>query len=62
MDTVMSEQTNYCTMKGLGWAFLILVGFILFVPMAMTYASVGHDEYARYCKMTPVLLCFGVSE
>ena len=36
----MSE--NYCTTKGLGWAFLILVGFILFVPMAMTYASVGH--------------------
>ena len=45
-----------------GWAFLILVGFILFVPMAMTYASVGHDNYARYCKMTPVLLCFGVGE
>lgn len=56
----MSE--NYCTTKGLGWAFLILVGFILFVPMAMTYASVGHDDYARYCKMTPVLLCFGVGE
>ena len=59
---VMSEQTNYCTMKGLGWATLILVVFILFVPMAMTYASVGHKDYARYCKMTPVLLCFGVGE
>ena len=56
----MSE--NYCTTKGLGWAFLILLVFILFVPMAMTYASVGHKDYARYCKMTPVLLCFGVSE
>jgi len=60
MDKLMSE--NYCTTKGLGWAFLILLVFILFVPMAMTYASVGHKDYARYCKMTPVLLCFGVSE
>ena len=56
----MSE--NYCTTKGLGWATLILVGFILFVPMAMTYASVGQADYARYSKMTPVLLCFGVGE
>ena len=56
----MSE--NYCTTKGLGWAFLILVGFILFVPMAMTYASVGHDDYGKYCKMTPILPCLGVGE
>jgi|TARA_B100000035_G_C20877653_1_gene499076 hypothetical protein len=58
----MSEQTNYCTTKGLGWAFLIVSAFILLVPMGMTYASVGHDDYARYCRMTPVLLCFGVGE
>ena len=56
----MSE--NYCTTKGLGWATLILVVFILFVPMAMTYASVGHEDYARYCKMTPILPCFGIGQ
>ena len=56
----MSE--NYCTTKGLGWATLILVIFILFVPMAMTYASVGHEDYARYCKMTPILPCFGIGQ
>ena len=56
----MSE--NYCTTRGLGWATLILVGFILFVPMGMTYASVGHDDYGKYCKMTPILPCFGVGE
>ena len=33
----MSEQTNYCTTKGLGWAFLIVSAFILLVPMGMTY-------------------------
>ena len=56
----MSE--NYCTTRGLGWAFAILAFFILFVPMGMTYAMVGHSDYVRYCKMTPVLLCFGADE
>ena len=41
---------NYCTTKGLGWAFLIVAGFIYFVPVGMTYATVGHDDYSRYCK------------
>ena len=60
MDTTMSD--NYCTTKGLGWAFLILFIMILGVPMAITYLSVGHKEYGRYCKMTPILFCFGVKE
>ena len=56
----MSGQTNYCTMKGLGWAFLIIAFFIVAVPIGMTYASVGHEDYGRYCTMTPLLPCFGV--
>lgn len=56
----MSE--NYCTTKGLGWAFLIVAGFIYFVPVGMTYATVGHDDYSRYCKQTPLLPCFGIGE
>ena len=58
----MSEQTNYCTTKGLGWAFLILTAFIVIVPIGMTYISVGHEDYARHCKMTPLLPCCGISE
>ena len=33
----MSE--NYCTTRGLGWAFLIVAGFIYFVPVGMTYRN-----------------------
>ncbi len=56
----MSE--NYCTTKGLGWAFLIILFVMVGVPIAATYASVGHEEYARYCNMTPLLPCFGIGE
>ena len=58
----MSEQTNYCTMKGLGWAFLIVTFFIVVLPWGVTYATVGHDGYARHCKMTPLLPCFGIEK
>ena len=51
--------TNYCTTKGLGYAFAIVAFFILVVPMGMTYAMVGHEDYMRYCNMTPLLPCFG---
>ena len=56
----MSE--NYCTTKGLGWAFLIILFVMAGVPIATTYAMVGHEEYARYCNMTPLLPCFGIGE
>ena len=29
----MSEQTNYCTTKGLGWAFAVCVFIIVGVPV-----------------------------
>ena len=48
--------------KGLGWAILIITFFVVCVPWGMTYIMVGHDDYARYCKMTPVLPCFGVGK
>ena len=53
----MSE--NYCTTKGLGWAFLIVAVHYLPAKMGMTYAMVGHEDYARYCKMTPSPLLWG---
>ena len=58
----MSEHKNYCTTKGLGYDFIILLFFILIVPIGVTYASVGHNDYARYCKMTPLLPCLGIKE
>tara|TARA_B100000767_G_scaffold237526_1_gene231782 strand:- start:43 stop:213 length:171 start_codon:yes stop_codon:yes gene_type:complete len=56
----MSE--NYCTTKGLGWAFLIILTVMVGVPIATTYVGVGHDDYTRYCKQTPLLPCFGMAK
>tara|TARA_B100000575_G_C22595878_1_gene373400 strand:- start:177 stop:341 length:165 start_codon:yes stop_codon:yes gene_type:complete len=43
----MSEQTNYCTLKGLGWAFLIIAFFIVVVPVLLV-------DNAKYCKQSIV--------
>ena len=56
------NMNNYCTTKGLGWAFLIITFFIIVFPWGITYATVGHNDYARYCKMTPLLPCFGIEK
>ena len=53
----MSE--NYCTTKGLGWAFLILTFFIAGVPILMLMAMVGLEDYARYCNLN-IMPCFGL--
>jgi hypothetical protein len=55
----MSE--NYCTTRGLGWAFLIILFVMVGVPIASTYAMVGSEDYIRYCNMTPLLPCFGAN-
>jgi hypothetical protein len=54
----MSE--NYCTTKGLGWAVLIIVLMLTAVPVLMTLAMVGPDDYARYCKPAIHLPCLGI--
>jgi len=46
----MSEQTNYCTTKGLGWAFLIIAFFIVGVPLLMV-------DNAKYCKQS-IIPCY----
>ena len=55
----MSEQTQYCTTKGLGWAFLIITFVIVGVPILMLMAMVGLEDYARYCNLN-ILPCFGL--
>ena len=42
----MSEQ--YCTTKGLGWAFLVCVIFILGVPVGMWLALEGLSWYEKF--------------
>lgn len=56
----MSEQTNYCTTKGLGWAFLVIVLMIAVVPVLMTMMMVGLEDYGRYCNLN-ILPCFGLN-
>jgi len=58
---MMSEQTNYCTTKGLGWALLIIVLMLTALPVLMTLAMVGVEDYAKYCNMAIHLPCFGLN-
>ena len=60
MAASMSEQTNYCTTKGLGWAFLVIVLMIAVVPVLMTMMMVGLEDYGRYCNLN-ILPCFGLN-
>ena len=54
----MSE--NYCTTKGLGWAVLIIVLMFTAVPVLMTLAMVGTEDYAKYCNQAIHLPCLGI--
>ena len=56
----MSENTYYCTMKGLLPAFLIIVFIIIGIPILVLMSMVGLEEYARYCNIS-WLPCFGIS-
>ena len=48
----MTEQ--YCTTKGLGWAFIICAFFILGVPVLMWLALEGADWYTKFDLMNPM--------
>jgi len=48
----VSEQ--YCTTKGLGWAFLICAFFIIGVPILMWLAVEGSDWYEIFKMMNPI--------
>jgi len=56
----MSEQTNYCTTKDLGKAFLVIAFMIIGVPILALMAMVGLEDYAQYCNQS-WLPCFGIS-
>jgi len=45
---------NYCTTKGLGWAFVICSFLILGVPVLMWLALEGADWYTKFDLMNPM--------
>jgi len=49
---VMSEQ--YCTTKGLGWAFLTCAFLIVGVPVLMWLALEGSSWYETFSMMNPM--------
>ena len=57
----MSEQTQYCTTKGLGWAFMVIVLMIAVLPVLMLVMMVGLEDYGRYCNLN-ILPCFGLNK
>mgnify|MGYP005990898201 FL=1 len=50
MAASMSEQTNYCTTKGLLPAFLIIMFFIVGIPFLLV-------DNAKYCKRS-IIPCY----
>ena len=56
----MSEHTEYCTTKGLGKAFAVIVFMIAVIPVLLLMAMVGLEDYGRYCNLN-ILPCFGLN-
>jgi len=54
----MSEQTNYCTTKGLGWAFLLIIFMLTALPIGLTMLMLGVDSYADNCEQSILMPCF----
>jgi hypothetical protein len=59
VDTVanMSEQTNYCTTKGLGWAFLIITFMMVGLPIIGSAIA-----YPDNCKQSVLIPCIGLEK
>ena len=51
----MSEQTNYCTTKGLGWAFLIIIIGMVGLPILGSAIA-----YPDNCKQSILIPCIGL--
>ena len=46
----LGDHKNYCTTKGLGWAFLIIAFLIVGVPVLLV-------DNAKYCKQS-IIPCY----
>jgi len=50
----MIHKEHYCTTKGLGWAFLACIFFLLGVPVLMWLALEGASWYKLFDMMNPL--------
>ena len=48
--------------KGLPLSFAIIIFMLVGVPLLSTFAMLGPDDYARQCKMSVIMPCFGFKE
>ena len=53
----MSEQTNYCTTKGLGWAMLIITFLMVGLPIIGSAIA-----YPDNCKQSILIPCIGLEK
>ena len=51
---MMTHKEHYCTTKGLGWALLTCVFFLIVVPILMWLALEGASWYERFDMMNPL--------
>jgi hypothetical protein len=51
---MMAHKEHYCTTKGLGWALLTCVFFLIGVPILMWLALEGASWYERFDMMNPL--------
>lgn len=57
----MTDDKGYVTFKGLTTTILVCAFMILGVPVLMTLAMIGTDEYAKQCNVN-LLPCFGLTD
>ena len=57
----MTDDNGYVTFRGLTTTILVCAFIIVGVPVLMTIAMVGTDEYAEQCNIN-LLPCFGLED
>ena len=48
--------------KGLALSFFIILMLLTVVPLGITFAMVGPEQYGKYCKMAVHMPCLGMGE
>jgi hypothetical protein len=48
--------------KGLALSFFIIIVLLTVVPLGITFAMIGPEDYGRYCKTAIHMPCFGLGE
>ena len=48
--------------KGLTLSFFIILMLLTVVPLGITFAMVGPEQYGKYCKMAIHMPCLGMGD